>query len=180
MHTLVNCAGFGKIGEYSDISPETNHAMIDLNCKALVDITLSVLPYMRRGSRILQICSSSAFQPLPGLNIYAATKSFVLQYSRALRWELRGRGIGVTAVCPYWIKDTEFIPLAESVEAGKPLTHYPLASKSKSVVRRSLRASRYNLPVSTPGLICTLQRIINKIIPKEIFIAVWQLMRRVR
>ena len=58
---LVNAAGFGKIGRYSEISREDTDRMIDLNCRAAVDVTLLSLPYMRRGGRILEICSTSAF-----------------------------------------------------------------------------------------------------------------------
>ncbi|MCI5595512.1 MAG: SDR family NAD(P)-dependent oxidoreductase [Lachnospiraceae bacterium] len=70
------------------------------------------LPYMKAKSRILEICSTAAFQPFQYLNVYAASKAFLYRYSRALAVELRSRKITVTAVCPYWIKDTEFIPIA--------------------------------------------------------------------
>ena len=106
---LINAAGFGKIGNYSEVSMQDSADMIDLNCRATVTVTMAVLPYMSEGARILQISSTSAFQPLPSLNVYAASKAFLMRYSRALRWELMGRKINVTAVCPYWIKDTEFI-----------------------------------------------------------------------
>jgi len=112
---LVNAAGFGKFGTYRDITQDETDAMIDLNCRALADITQAVLPYMDRGARIMQIASCAAFQPLPGLNLYAATKAFVLSYTRALRFELRGRDIRATAVCPYWIK-TEFVKVARHAE----------------------------------------------------------------
>ena len=106
---LVNAAGFGKMGNYAEVSLQDSNDMLDLNCRALMNMTTTVLPYMQKGARILEVGSSSAFQPLPALNVYAATKAFVLSYSRSLRWELFGRGIHVTAVCPYWIRDTEFI-----------------------------------------------------------------------
>ena len=102
--------------------------MIDLNCKAAVNLTEAVLPYMKRGGRVLEICSSAAFQPLPGLNVYAATKAFLLSYSRALRWEVAPRGIRVTAVCPGWIK-TEFIDVAKDTQNGRTVRSYPFALK---------------------------------------------------
>lgn len=176
---LINAAGFGKIGDYRSVSMADSDGMIDLNCRALVNTTLTVLPYMQKGSRVLQICSSSAFQPLPSLGIYAATKAFVLRYSRALRWELLGRGIKVTAVCPYWIKDTEFIGISKDTKnGGQAIRHFPLASKTHSVVRWALVDSRINLPVSTPGIVCFFQRILAKFIPHEIVIACWQLIRK--
>ena len=109
---LINAAGFGRMGDWQAVGRRESAAMIRLNCQAAVEVTQVCLPFMGRGSRVLEICSTSAFQPLPYLNVYAATKAFLYRYSRALHWELRPRGITVTAVCPYWIRDTEFIPTA--------------------------------------------------------------------
>lgn len=175
---LINCAGFGKFGDYAALSQQDSMDMIDLNCKAVVQSTLTVLPFMSRGARILQVSSSSAFQPLPSLNVYAATKAFVLQYSRALRWELFGRGIGVTAVCPYWIRDTEFISIAKEHASSDAVRSFPFASRAACVARRSLRHSRLNLPVSTPSAVALLQRMAGKLIPRELIILFWQLFRR--
>lgn len=175
---LVNAAGFGKIGNYAQIYGQDNDDMIDLNCKALVKITLLALPYMKKGARILEICSSSAFQPLPALNVYASTKAFVLSYSRGLRWELLERGIHVTAVCPYWIKDTEFIPVAKDTANGGAVRHFPLASRAGNVAGHALWCSKYNFPVSTPGIVCFIQRLAAKIIPRELLAALWQVFRR--
>lgn len=176
---LVNAAGFGKIGRYSEISREDTDRMIDLNCRAAVDVTLLSLPYMRRGGRILEICSTSAFQPFPYLNVYAASKSFLYRYSRALRVELFGEGIRVTAVCPYWIKNTEFIPKAKDTGGGEAVRHFPLASRRETVVKLALRDSRLGLPVSTPGPVCFLHRIAAKFIPSEIMMGLWALIRRI-
>lgn len=101
---LINAAGFGKFGDWRHISNNDTTNMIELNCRALVSLTRAVLPYMHRGARLLQLASCAAFTPLPHMNIYAATKAFVLSYTRALRWELHGSGITVTAICPAWVK----------------------------------------------------------------------------
>ena len=93
---LINAAGFGKIGSVKDIPLESIDSMIDLNCRAAVDMTQLSLPYMRAGSRIMEICSTAGFSPFPYLNVYAASKAFLLRYSRALREELIGDGIIVT------------------------------------------------------------------------------------
>lgn len=176
---LVNAAGFGKTGGYDDISEQDTNGMIELNCRALVNMTLLALPYMAKGSRILEICSVASFQPLPALNVYAASKAFVQSYSRSLRWELFGRGIHVTAVCPYWIKDTEFIPISKKSADPKAVKHFPMASFAHNVVRAALRDSKLNLPVSTPGPAALLQRLFTKFIPHEIVIAFWELIRRI-
>lgn len=76
--------------------------MIVLNCTSLVRLTYTCIGYMDRGSKIIEIASVAAFQPLPYLNIYAATKAFVLSFSEALSFELADRGITVTALCPGW------------------------------------------------------------------------------
>ena len=85
---LVNCAGFGKFGRYDQIPLQDCMDMIDLNCKALVAMTQLTLPYMKGGSKIVQLDSLSAFQPVPYINVYGSTKAFVLSYSRALNQEL--------------------------------------------------------------------------------------------
>ena len=113
VRVLVSAAGFARIGSCRDISLDESAAMIDLNCRAAVEVTQACLAYMREGSRILQICSTAAFQPFQYLNVYAASKAFLYRYTRALRVELARSGIIVTAVCPYWIKDTEFIGVAQ-------------------------------------------------------------------
>lgn len=175
---LVNAAGFGRIGNYAAVSDDDSGRIVDLNCRALVKTTLLALPYMTRGARILEICSTAAFQPLPALNVYAASKAFVYRYSRALRWELFGRGIHVTAVCPYWIRDTEFIPAAKGTADPRAVRHFPFASRARRVARSALRAGTLNLPVSTPGPVAFLQRIVAKFVPHEIVIACWEALRR--
>lgn len=176
---LVNAAGFGKIGTYADITQKDCDDMIDLNCRGAVDTTIISLPYMNQGARILEICSTAGFQPMPGIGVYAASKAFLLRYSRALRWELFPRGIHVTAVCPYWIKDTEFIPTAKETKNGRAIRHFPLASRSHSVVALALWDSKVDLAVSTPSPVSFVHRITAKFIPHCIMIAIWELLRRV-
>ena len=79
---LVNAAGFGRFGDFDGISLEDDLAVIDLNCKALVAMTRLCLPYMHRGSHGLQLDSLSAFQPVPYIPTYGASKAFVLSYSQ--------------------------------------------------------------------------------------------------
>ena len=121
---LVNAAGMGRMGPTVDIPAKDNDAMIDLNCRAAVDVTDAAFPYLHPGSQVLEICSTAGFQPIPGLNVYAATKAFLLSYTQTLHYELSPAGIHVTAVCPYWVKDTEFIGIAE--KGGHGFRHYPL------------------------------------------------------
>ena len=166
---LINAAGFGKMGPTTTIPTKIYDAMLDLNCRAAVDITAAVLPYMQRGAHILEICSSAGFAPIPQLNVYAATKAFLLNYSKALHYELKEQGILVTAVCPYWVKDTEFIPTALA-GSGQGERHFILASTAKDVVRRSLADSKRGYWVSTPGLMCTLHRFLAWLVPNKVML----------
>ena len=176
---FINCAGIGKIGNYGDITSEDNERMIALNCTALVNAALASLPYMKRGSRLINVSSTSAFQPFQHLAVYAATKAFVLSWSRALRWELFSRGIRVTAVCPYWMTKTEFIKNAQS-GAGRSshaIRNFHFGEDTAAVAHLSLLGSALNLPVVTTGAVSTLHRIIAKIVPREILQALWELWR---
>ena len=160
---LLNCAGYGKYGSSSEIGRKEECRMIDTNDKAAISVTASVSPYMRAGSRILEICSVAGFQPIPFFNCYAASKSLLYSYSRGLRIELLKTGISVTAVCPYWIKDTEFIAKA----AGRQKKLF-LTSNASRVVRISLFDAQHRHALSTPGILCTLDRIFAGWIPDEV------------
>lgn len=179
IHILINAAGFGKIGSTEEIGREALDNMIDLNCRAAVDVTMLSIPYMQEGDRILEICSTAAFQPFQFLNVYAASKAFLYRFSRALYIELMPKKISVTAVCPYWIKDTEFIPVAQESENPKAIRHFFLASKKKSVAHIALNDSKLHLPVSTPGIMCTVHRIAAKFIPSSLMCLIWAGLRRI-
>ena len=175
---LVCAAGFGKISDIADLDPQDALDMVNVNCRAAMGVTNLCLPYLTKGSRILEICSTASFQPLPGLGVYAATKAFLYSYTKTLHHELLFRGVHVTAVCPYWVKDTEFIPVARAGKA-KQYRHFPLASKKETVVRLALSDSRLGLPVSTPGPVSFFHRIAAKFIPSEIMMGIWALLRRI-
>ena len=174
---LVNAAGVGKIGMTRELTVQENDQMIDLNCRAAVDTTLTVLPYMSRGSELINICSVAGFQPLTGLNTYAATKAFLLNWTKALHHELLLSGIRVTALCPYWVKDTEFIPVAK--DTGKTsINNFYFAGHAKYIVREALRASRLNLWVCSPGMVAKAERLISWVLPDCVIVPVWDLIRR--
>lgn len=97
---VVNAAGYGKIGRVDAIDTDEQVGMVDLNCAALVDVTQQVLPYLALGSVIYEIASVAAFLPQPSFAVYAASKSFVHSFSRALNMELSHKGTQVVSVCP--------------------------------------------------------------------------------
>lgn len=178
VRVLVNSAGFGKIGSYASIDLKQCEQMIDLNCRAAVAVTQIVLPYMHRGARILEICSTAAFQPLPYMNIYAASKAFLYRYSLGLGRELSGTGICVTAVCPFWVRGTEFIGTAKDTADSRQVNNFILSSRREDVVRLSLKDSRRKRAVSTPGFACSLHHILAKIMPVRLLLAAWNVIRR--
>ncbi|HBD00356.1 MAG TPA: short-chain dehydrogenase [Lachnoclostridium sp.] len=169
---LINSAGYGKIGDVGTINIGDEIGMVELNCKALCAVTHMVLPYMSENSRIIQFSSAASFLPQPGFAIYAATKSFVLSYSRALNEELKKRGIYVTAVCPGPVK-TEFFDIAETT--GKiPLYKRVVMADPKKVVRLALRDSMMGRLVSVYGITMKFFRLLCKTVPHT---AIFRLMK---
>jgi uncharacterized protein len=113
VEVLVNNAGFGHQADFATSPRERMVEMINVNVEVVVDLTSRFLTGMvdrGRGS-VINIASTAAFQPLPGSAVYAASKAFVLSFSEAIRTELRGTGVTVTAVCPGPVK-TEFMEVA--------------------------------------------------------------------
>lgn len=174
---LVNAAGFGKFGDWQTISDEAAAGMIDLNCRAVVEMTRAALPFMRRGGRIIQVASAAAFLPLPHMNIYAASKAFVLRYTRALRWELAGTGITATALCPTWVK-TGFEEVARESGGGHDVRHLLGAQSPQSVVRDTLLANKAHFAVACASPQSLMLRLVGKVVPSCISMAGWEAIRR--
>ena len=160
---LVNSAGYGKIGAVGSISLAEETGMVGVNCQALCAVTNLVLPYMPGKGRIIQYASSAAFLPQPRFAIYAATKAFVLSYSRALNMELKPRGIYVTAVCPGPVR-TEFFDIAET-SASMPVYKKLAMADPKKVVALALRDSMMGKDVSVYGPLMKAFRLLAKILP---------------
>lgn len=147
---LVNGAGFGQIGRVDGLGAEIQLSMLDLNCRALTALTVAALPYMREGARIMNYASAAAFLPQPGFAVYAATKSYVLSFSRALARELSKRQITVTAICPGPVK-TEFFDIAERTGEIKVYKKILMAECPK-VCRGAVRAAVAGKDVYVPTL----------------------------
>ena len=99
---LVNNAGFGLFGEFTEIDWDSQERMIELNVMTLTRLTRLFVPGMveRGGGKILNLASTAAFQPGPLMAAYYATKAYVLHFSEAIANELAGTGVTVTALCP--------------------------------------------------------------------------------
>lgn len=165
---LVNCAGYGIMGEFSNQNIEEGLGMIDLNCKALTRMTYMCIPYMKKNSRIIQLASSAAFMPQPGFAIYAASKAYVYSLSRALSEELRSRKIYVTTVCPGPV-DTPFFDIAEKnghILKIKKLT----MAKPRDVVGLAISDSIHKKPRSVYGFWIKAFDIVTNLIPDGVLL----------
>ena len=169
---LANIAGYGKFGKYDEISLEDCLGMIDLNCKALVAMSQLTIPYMKRGSKILQLDSLSAFQPVPYLNVYGSSKSFVLSYSRALNRELKTKGIRVMSVNPGWVR-TEFFDHATK-SSNDAITYFNVMYDAKDVIKTAIRDLYHTKKdVSIHGFQIKAQVLLVKLLPHKIVMEIW-------
>lgn len=161
---LINNAGFGKLGDFTEISTAHNTGMVRLNCEALTAITSITLPFMREDSEIINSCSIASFAPNTRMAVYSSTKAYVMSFSRALRSELKKRKINVLACCPGPM-DTEFLNLA-GISKGKSFTFDTLPRVNpNTMARKSLIASNKKKAVYTNRFFYKFYRILAKILP---------------
>lgn len=172
---LINCAGYGIMGEFAAQERESELGMVRLNCEALTNITHRLIPYMRRGSRIIQMASSAAFLPQPDFAVYAASKAYVLSFSSALRQELWEKGIYVTGVCPGPV-DTPFFEIAEKTGSTLAIKKVVMAQADK-VVRKALRDSYHKRSVSVYSLPIQGLQLAAKLIPHGMLLSAMRLLK---
>ena len=166
---LVNASGFGRFGAFESMDLETMYRMIDLNSKAYVGMTYVSLPYLKEGSEVYQLDSLSSFQPVPYINVYGATKAFVLSFSRATNVELKKKGIHVMAVCPGWVK-TEFFDHAVTDDT---ITYYNRFYTPEQVIKRALRDMKKRKDVSICGFPVRAQVFATKLLPHRLIMKIW-------
>ena len=168
---LVNAAGFGKFGDLQEIPLENDLKMIDLNCKALVAMTRICLPYLQQGSHVLQLDSLSAFQPVPYITTYGATKAFVLSYTRACNAELKPLGIRMMSMNPAWVK-TEFFDHA--FQTNNKVQYFNYVYEARDVVATGLKdLYKTKKDISIHGLPVKLQVLGVKLLPHSMVMKVW-------
>lgn len=170
---LINCAGFGKMGRFEDIPLDTQCDMVECNDIALMKMCHLCIPYMVKGGYILNMASVAAFLPQMRFAVYAASKSFVLSFSRALGYELRDRGISVTAVCPGPVK-THFFDIAE--ETGYTLFIKKIfMAKTENVVKYAMWCARERRQLSVYGLPMKALHLFGKVFPHRIILELYNL-----
>ena len=147
---LVNNAGFGSVGSFAELPAEREAAMVELNVSAVVRLTREVLPGMlaRRKGSVLNLGSTAGFQPGPYMATYYATKAFVVSFSEALAYEVRGTGVSVTVSCPGPTM-TEFGALS-GVDRLRLFEHG--VASAASVARGAYRAMLRGRPMVIHGL----------------------------
>ncbi len=164
---LVNNAGFGKLGYFEEIDATATAGMVRLNCEALTVFTHTTLHYMKKGAEIINISSIASFVPNARMAVYCSTKAYVTSFSRALRYELKRKGINVLAVCPGPM-DTEFLPTA-NIEKGSSHTFDTLPRVSPAMIaKKSIKASHKGRAVYTGRIFYKFYRFLSRIIPHKI------------
>ena len=145
---LVNNAGFGLVGAADQLDRAEQLAMVDLNVRALTDLSLVFLDSLkRRRGGILNVASIAAFMPGPGMAVYYASKAYVLSFSEALHRELKPKGVRVTVLCPGPVP-TEF-----QARAGMSDDAFPrlLTRSAEQVARDGYRGLMQGRRVVVPG-----------------------------
>ncbi|MCD7726708.1 MAG: SDR family NAD(P)-dependent oxidoreductase [Clostridiales bacterium] len=168
---LINNAGYGKFASYDDLGVEESINMLNLNINAVVAVSLTCIPYMCRGAHIINTASQAAFQPLPYLNLYSASKAFVRNYTRSLHIELKDRGITATAVCPGWMK-TNFFQRAD-IGAAKSISSFFGISSAAKVARKAIADADRGRDLSIYSLYVNICHIFSKLVPQKWMMYFW-------
>ena len=166
---LVNAAGFGLFGTFEEMDMDRQLDIIDLNARALTGLCHLSVPYMKAGGRIWNRGSMSSWQPVPYINVYGASKAYVLSFSRALGKELEKQGIRVMAVCPGWIT-TEFF---EHAVHDDTIKYYNRFYPPEQVIAKAIKDMQKGKKVSVLGLPERLQVQLVKHLPTSFIMNTW-------
>jgi hypothetical protein len=173
---LINNAGSGDYGSIATSDPDRDDQIIQVNITALTLLTRGFLPRMiaKKHGAILNVSSSAGFLPIPGMAVYAATKAYVNSFSEALRAELRGSRVTVTALCPGPVH-TEFGEAAKR-PGGEPETGPEFIYVSvEQTVLDALAAVEADRPLVIPGLFMKIGMFLVRIMPMPIMRLAWHL-----
>lgn len=169
IQVLVNAAGFGLFGTFTEMDMDRQLDIIDLNDGALTAMCHMSIPYMLESSHIINLASNSSWQPVPYINVYGASKAYVMSFSRALGVELKKQGIHVMAVAPGWIK-TEFFDHAVHDDTIKYYDRYYTAEQ---VIERAMKDMRKKKTVSILGFPVRMQVRAVKLLPVSLIMRIW-------
>ena len=173
---LINNAGLGDYGSFATSDSQRDDQIIQVNIVAPTLLTRRLLPQMiaRKRGAILNVSSSAGFLPIPEMAVYAASKAYVNSFSEALRAELHGTGVTVTALCPGPVH-TEFGDVAKRPD-GQPEQgpEFVYVSVEKTA-RDALAAVEADRPLLIPGLAMKLGMFLVRITPMSILRLAWRL-----
>ena len=169
IRVLVNAAGYGLFGTFEEMGLEEQLGIVDVNDKALTAMCLLSLPYMDKGDAIVNLGSNSSWQPVPYLNVYAASKAYVLSFSRGLGRELKPRGVHVMCVCPGWIK-TEFMDTAVRDDT---IRYYDRWYTPGQVIEQAMKDLKKKKKVSILGAPVRRQVRLVKFLPTDVVLDTW-------
>ena len=161
---LVNNAGFGLLGPAANLDRAEQLAMIDLNVRALTELSLRFSDSLvRHRGGILNVASVASFLPGPGMAVYHATKAYVLSLSEALHRELAPQGVRVTALCPGPV-ETEF-----QARAGIPQNYFPrlLARTAERVAREGYEGMMRGQRIVIPGSANKIAALLVRLLPRQ-------------
>lgn len=164
IETLVNNAGFGINGMFGEVPLERELEELDLNVRALTQLSHAAVNQMRPKKRgtIINVASTGAYQPVPYMATYAATKAYVLSFTEALHEEAKTYGVKVTCLCPGGTR-TEFQQVAGVRWEKMPRIGWMTA---EAVVRHALRAAAAGSAIATPGMINKTTANIGRVFPR--------------
>lgn len=164
---LVNCAGVLDSGAFAAAPAARHQQLIDLNVSALTAMLAAFLPPMlERGSgRVLNVASIAAFQPVPTLATYAATKAYVLSLSESLAEELKGSGVTVTALCP-GITETPMVAGARAANARLNKLPGLVVGSTADVAREGFEACLRGEVIRVPGALNLAVTLAGRAAPK--------------
>lgn len=169
--TLINNAGVGYNRRFGDCTRGENEATIELNVGALVRLTHMLLPSMKSmgKARILNVASLAAYFPMPSMPVYSPTKSFVLNFSLALREELRGTGVSVSVLCPNGIRTNRSARALIDRQglAGRITCQYP-----DEVARAGLAGLYRKKAIIVPGIVNRMLRMASGFVPRALYMRV--------
>lgn len=166
---LVNAAGFGVFGPFDAQDLGRQLSSVSVNSVALTGMCHISIPYMKKGDSIVNIGSNSSWQPVPYQAVYGASKSYVLNFSRALYRELKSRGIHVMCVCPGWIK-TEFQEVAHHDEFIRYVDRWYTPQQVTAQAMKDLRRRKV---VSILGHPVRRQVRLVKFLPVKLIMNIW-------
>jgi short-subunit dehydrogenase len=158
---LINNAGFGKWAHFLAEDIDTYQRMLSLNINALVRLTYLCLPDMlsRGKGGVINVASTAAFQPVPYIAVYSASKSFVLNFTEALSGEYRKTGLRFLALCPGYTA-TNFMAVANADTSGIPLAAPD--DVAEAAINAFLQSRNYHVPGVTNYLTSLLPRILSR------------------